>query len=238
MRSAAALLISALAAADPIAPIDVGFSEGIAEEIRDRLWTQLSEGLAEGGFELLPEAGIDEKLVAAAIPSGCVVGPCLKNVGEALSVQYALVARVEGVGSSFDIVLTVMDTESGGPVAQATERCDVCSMMEVEAIMKRSATTLATELKAHANPPPPPPPVVVVRPPPKKPSIWRWPGWKWVSLGLGVAAAGLGTYLVQIDGCTDDACTDQRSTGTPGMIAVGTGVVMMGGAGYLFAFGL
>ncbi len=236
MRLVAPLLLAALAHAGAVAPVELVFSESIAEETRDRLRSKLRQGLGEAGFVLQEEAAVRDKLTTSALPAGCVVGPCLVEVGKLLGVGHVLVGRIEGIESSFDVTLTAMETQSGTAVAQATERCDVCSMVDVEATVKKAAVTLAAGLKTSLAPKPrPPAPGVETRKPAPVPRFWR--GWKWVALGAGVAAAGVGSYLTQIDGrCLNDSCTERRETGTPGMIAVGTGVVLAGGAGYLFLF--
>jgi hypothetical protein len=213
----------------------VTFWQTIAPETRERLWTQLREGLAESGHELYAEAEVRQKLMAAGVPAGCVVGPCLRAVGTVLGVKYVLVGRVDGVESSFDITVTVLETDKGVPVAQATKRCEVCSMMDVEASVRRGSIELGAALRAYASPPPLPPPRA--RPVPKpKPNVWRWRGWKWVALGVGVAAVGAGTYLANADpSCVNEDCSTRH---TAGMASVGTGVVLIGGAGYLFLFDL
>jgi len=231
VRGLFALLLCSAALAETVAPIEVTFSETIAPETRDRLWVQLREGLAESGHQLLPEAEVRDKLVAAGVTSGCVVGPCLRAVGSVIQVKYVLVGRVDGVESSFDITLTVLETEKGVPIAQATKRCEVCSMMDVEASVRRGAVELGAAVRAYAAPPPPPPPTPKPKP---KPSVWRWRGWKWVALGAGAVAVGTGAYLANANAtCVDEDCSTRH---TAGMASVGTGVVMMGGAGYLFLF--
>jgi hypothetical protein len=237
MRIAASLLFASVAHAGAIAPIEVAFSDSIATETRERLWSKLRDGLAEAGFVLAEQTAVKDKLFASALPAGCVVGPCLVEVGKVLGVGHVLVGRIEGVESSFDVTLTALETGEGAVVAQATERCDVCGMVDVEATVRRAAVSIGAGLKTALAPKPKPKaePIVtrqtaaVGRPA----AVWR--GWKWVALGVGAAAVGVGTYLTHIDGrCLDAACTDQRNTGTAGMISVGTGVTMMGAAGYLF----
>ena len=238
MRVAAPLLLAAIARAGAVAPVEVVFSESIAVETRQRLWDQVRQGLHDAGFELEDENAVRDKLAASALPAGCVVGPCLVDVGKILGVPHVLVGRIEGVESSFDVNLTALETAKGTVVAQATERCDVCSMADVETTVRKAIVRLAATLKTSLQPTVEEKPIQIVVQQPKQASatgVWR--GWKWVALGVGVAAVGAGTYLTQIDGrCLNDACSDQRETGTPGMIAVGTGVVMMGAAGYLFLF--
>lgn len=52
--------------------------------------------------------------------------------------------------------------------------------------------------------------------------------WAWVSLGLGLAAAGGGAYLLEVDGTCDGGgdtgnCANLRDTRTPGLVLLGGG---------------
>ena len=231
VRGLFALLLCPVALAESVAPIEVTFSQTIAPETRERLWSQLQEGLAETGHQLRAEAEVREKLIAAGVPSGCVVGPCLRAVGTVLGTKYVLVGRVDGEESSFDITVTVIETDKGVPVAQTTKRCEICSLMDVEASLRRGAIELGAALRTYATQPAPPP---KPHKPPPKPSIWRWRGWKWVALGAGAVAVGTGAVLADADAsCLEQDCSARHAAG---MATVGTGVVMMGGAGYLFLF--
>jgi hypothetical protein len=240
MRCAAALLLSSVALAEPVAPIEISFSDSVPREARERLLGQLRQGLAEAGLELLDPVAVRAKLNASTFPAGCVVGPCLRTAGTTLAVKYVLFGSVAGVESSFDVTLTMLETAEGALVAQSTERCDVCGMTDVEGTVQRATAELLQNLKARPAAPKQaatPPPTTSRKMAPPKAGVWRWKGWKWVALGVGAASVGVGAYLTQVDGrCLDDACSDQRSTGAPGMVAVGSGVVVMGAAGYLFLF--
>lgn len=65
-----------------------------------------------------------------------------------------------------------------------------------------------------------------------------WGGWKWMTGGAGIAALGVGGYLLSVDGdCTDDPCTYQRETSLPGWVTIGGGAALVGISVYLFVRG-
>ena len=70
---------------------------------------------------------------------GCVVGSCLKDVKIQTNADVVLLAALNGSGTSFGWVVTLVRTDSGNVLAQKSERCDVCTVSEA-----LSAATLAT----------------------------------------------------------------------------------------------
>ncbi len=72
----------------------------------------------------------------------------------------------------------------------------------------------------------------------KPASSGPWGGWKWVTGGAGLAALGVGAYLLSVDGdCDDAACTYQRETSVPGWATIGGGAALAGISVYLFIRG-
>ena len=66
------------------------------------------------------------------------MGPCLTRVGEALEVDRVLVGEISGEGTSYDIMLTLLEIGGGTPLAQVSDRCDVCNFTEVEYAVARA----------------------------------------------------------------------------------------------------
>jgi hypothetical protein len=69
----------------------------------------------------------------------------------------------------------------------------------------------------------------------------RWGGWRFLTAGLALAALGTGGVLIGLDGrCSAEPpagqlCSDLYTTTTPGLVALGGGVVFAGLSIYLFA---
>lgn len=125
------LLFPALAGADSVAIYELRFSRvppALVEDIR----AKIKGGLTEAGYVVMSQDLARAKVDEQGIPPGCSVGPCLERVGRALNVQRVVSGGVSAQGTSFDIVLTMLETGGGTPLAQVAERCDVCNFNEVE----------------------------------------------------------------------------------------------------------
>lgn len=229
-------------ASEAVAPIDLVMPEALSAEMQQELEFSLRAAFAIRGYELQSVARVRAQLAGARVPPGCVTGPCLRDVGRALGVRWALVGGISGEGTTFDLSLTVLDIEKGMPVAQGTDRCDVCMVSELKETLRRLAERIAGELTSVSVPaviqPVPPPrasplladtlrepgPIEAVSPQPAVPETdvahaqRSWSGWKWVALALGVAGVSTGLILLALDGdCANSACEDEYNTGAAGM---------------------
>ncbi|MEK6606376.1 MAG: hypothetical protein AABZ30_01835 [Myxococcota bacterium] len=241
MRTALALTLAAstsAAAAEPIAPIDLAFNEILAPEMRKSLVSELAEALGAHGYELQGPRATAARLRDARLPPRCVIGPCLAKVGKILGTRLVLVGAVEGEGTTFDLSVTVLETREGRAVAQAAERCDVCTFAEVQSAMRRLAQKLAGELAAAMPPVSPRASEAEAGGAATTSSGPIWPGWKWIALGAGVVAVGVGGYVFSLDGdCATTACDERYTTGGAGMVLLGAGSAALGGAGLMLLFG-
>jgi len=134
----------ALAADDPgggraetVAVLD-SIIDGVPASARPDFQQNLEESLRGAGFTVLPQVTVRNLLLKSDATAGCSFGPCLRSVGQALGVELALVVRISADGPSFTFVLTLVDTQSGAPVAQVSDTCAVCTFDEAS-----SAATLA-----------------------------------------------------------------------------------------------
>jgi len=125
------LLSPTLARSDTLAIVDLRFA-AVPPTVREQIRARIQQTLTQEGYELPGESVVQERLKRAAIAPGCTVGPCLVEVGRALEVERAIVGGVSGQGTSYDITLTLLETNGGSVLAQVSHRCDVCNFKEVE----------------------------------------------------------------------------------------------------------
>lgn len=134
---AALLLVGQDAIADDLAILELRFSNvppGLTKQIRQRARSVLEEN----DYKVKRQDGIRARLRSAGLPPGCSMGPCLSRVGQALEVDQVLVGELSGEGTSYDIILTLLETGGGTPLAQVSDRCDVCNFTEVEFAVARA----------------------------------------------------------------------------------------------------
>lgn len=135
------LLLPAAARASDVAVLDLRLSESTpAVEKQVMQWLQAS--LRGVGYGVLEREEVKKRLASGGGAPGCTQGPCLEQIGRLLRVRRVLVGGIAVHGSSYDILLTLVDTESGCSVAQVNTRCDVCNFADVGESVARAARTL------------------------------------------------------------------------------------------------
>jgi hypothetical protein len=142
MRSAVALIALVLiwapqrANAEPVQAKpeprpDVGIllvaTPGIEAAAADKLESEVVLG-AEAVLRVVPREELAER--AGTLISGCTFGPCLRQIYDRAKIELVLVARISQVGSSYEFVISLVDTRSGIPTSQVAESCDVCTVDE------------------------------------------------------------------------------------------------------------
>ena len=123
--------------AESVAVIDSNI-DGVPASAKPGFELNLEDSLRGAGFTVLPQVTVKNLLLKSDATAGCSFGPCLRSVGKALGVELALVVRISADGPSFTFVLTLVDTNSGAPVAQVSDTCAVCTFDEAS-----SAATIA-----------------------------------------------------------------------------------------------
>jgi hypothetical protein len=90
---------------------------------------------------------IAEEIVAARLRElnvlvDCYVGPCLSRIGKQLGAERIITGTIAAQGSSYDVLLSLLDTEGGTLLGQVSSRCDVCTFQDLEALVGRAVGEL------------------------------------------------------------------------------------------------
>lgn len=155
---------------------------------------------------------------------GCLVGDCLAEVRTQTGAELVLLAALNGSGTSFGYVITLVRTDNGRVLAQESNRCDVCTVKEA-----MTEATLATIRLLNAVPDTLPDEAAnqgaaidiavgkLVRRMRRDERSWNRRGLALTLTGIAVAAAGTALYL--LDGEQDYAL---------GIAAAGGGLAVAG----------
>jgi hypothetical protein len=133
--------VPARAGAEVVSILELRFDQvppALAADVRQRLHDVLSSL----GYRVVNERETAKRLAGSGLPPGCTVGQCLARVRDQVSADRVLVGGIASQGSSYDLVLTLVETGSGSPLAQVTDRCDVCNFKEVESAVAKAAERL------------------------------------------------------------------------------------------------
>ena len=195
---------------------------GIPADQERRYQDTLRTELKRAGYEVIDERDARKQLERQGAPPNCTVGPCLQRVGGALRAQRVLVGGVLAQGSNYDVILTFLDTSQGAPVAQAQERCEVCTSDEGLRAFARVIDSL-TGRAPSSGAAGPPPPRVVWHP---APTWYQQPAFRMTTLSLGVASLAVGAALLAFDGaCSGTNCRRTFDFTIPGAVLVGAGAL-------------
>lgn len=192
---------------DSIGVLEVA-TEGVSETAGDMLEESIEETLADVGFRVVRSATVREKLGSADYIAGCTFGPCMAEVKAATGLSRVLVARIQGAGQSYSVVVSLVHTDTGHLIAQVAQSCPVCTVDEAISTAALAVVELVTSPPEGAGEVAGPAPVT-----PTRDHTARVRKAGWVMLVSGVVAGAAGGYLLT---------TDEDSTG---------GVVTGAGAG-------
>jgi hypothetical protein len=112
---------------------------GVSQAAGDKFEESVEETLAGVGFHVVRSSWVKEKLAGTNYVGGCTVGPCMREVLMRTGLRQVLVARIQGAGQSYSVVVSLVDTRSGELVSQVAQSCPVCTVEEAI-----STATLAT----------------------------------------------------------------------------------------------
>lgn len=121
---------------------------GVPEEVKAQFQSRLEALLDPRHYWLSPKSRMHAMLAnSTKWAEGCVIGHCLAEVKTQTGADLVLLAALNGSGTSFGYVVTLVRTDTGRVLAQESERCDVCTVNEALA-----NATLATVKLLNAVP--------------------------------------------------------------------------------------
>jgi hypothetical protein len=227
-----AFQLALLATRTAIAPVPTG--KHVAPAIQRAFQDELPRALTEAGgagTTLIAPNEVDMKVAEKPELLKCTQGPCLTDEAALLSVERLVVPQLEplhdpGV-SGVSMRLQIFDVAAGRMVADEETRCAPCSAESIRSHVKELTARLYTSLDKALNPQPVVQAFTATVVEKRKP---RFKVIKWIALGAGLAAAGVGAGLWAIDGqgtCSlapgQQQCMNVYDTLPAGAAMVGTG---------------
>ena len=119
--------------------------EGVPKEIQKQFQSDLEKQLDSTHYWLAPQQRMRDMMAnSTKWTEGCVVGDCLKEVKVQTGADLVLLASITGADNSFGYVVTLVRTDTGAFLAQAADRCEVCTVKEALANAIIAAVRLVT----------------------------------------------------------------------------------------------
>lgn len=113
-----------------VAVLDVRV-DGVPDEAKERFQRGLEDQLDTSHYWLMSRATIKQRMMRSTKwTEGCLVGPCLAEVRAQSGAELVLIAALNGSGTSFGYVVTLVRTDTGRVLQQESDRCDVCTVNE------------------------------------------------------------------------------------------------------------
>jgi len=136
---------------EPIGVLEVA-TYGVSKAAGDKFEQSVEETLAGVGFRVVRSTQVLQELAGTNYVSGCTVGPCMKEVLARTGLRRVLVARIQGAGQSYSVVVSLVDTQSGQLVSQVAQSCPVCTVEDaISTSIKAVATLLTSDGSARAG---------------------------------------------------------------------------------------
>lgn len=106
--------------------------EGLSADVRDSFRSELEQHIDNKRFWLANRGYMKSRMLGSTRwTEGCLVGPCLAELRAHTGAELVLLAALTGSGTSFGYVITLIRSDTGNVVDQASDRCDVCTVSEV-----------------------------------------------------------------------------------------------------------
>ena len=122
-----------------VAVLDVAVT-GVPNEVKEQFLAGLDAQIDDKRFWIAPRKYVHEKMMSSTKwTEGCFVGACLAEVRAQTHADLVLLVAINGAGTSFGSVVTLVRTDTGAVASQESERCDVCTVNEA-----LTTATLAT----------------------------------------------------------------------------------------------
>lgn len=123
--------------------------DGVSEDVKLKFEQQLEQQLDTNQYWLSNRAQMRERMkFSTKWTEGCMVGACLVELRTQTSAQLVLLAALNGSGTSFGYVVTLVRTDTGRVLAQRSERCDVCTINEAMTEATLATIGLLSEIPA------------------------------------------------------------------------------------------
>jgi hypothetical protein len=119
-------------------------TSGLSEAAGDRFEQKVEETLAQSGVGVVRSKTVKQALIVSSYMAGCTFGPCLKEVFKRTGLRRVLVARIQGAGQSYSVIVSLLDTETGNLLAQVATPCPACTVDEAIATGTLSVVQLLT----------------------------------------------------------------------------------------------
>lgn len=128
--------------------------QGLTAEVEGRLRGTLRDSLQRGGFSIVDEREIDDRLQRDPALASCATRSCFARLALMLGVRRVVEGTVQHPQrSSYSMKLQVRDLRSGQPVGNPVEeRCDICSTEEAQQMVSRGADRLARSAPPESDP--------------------------------------------------------------------------------------
>jgi len=132
---------------EPIGVLEVATS-GVSQAAGDKFEQSVEETLAGVGFRVVRSNQVQKELAATNYISGCTFGPCMKEVGARTGLRRVLVARIQGAGQTYSVVVSLVDTQTGQLVSQVAQSCPVCTVEDAISTSIKAVVALLTDEQA------------------------------------------------------------------------------------------
>lgn len=138
------------AAGRKVATLPLDVQGELPDSDRDDMTKALLSGLERGAFEVISP---DQVVAASPGAAGCADAGCAKQVASATGSQYVVRSRVTVQDRDYQIVVELLDGETGQSIAQTEDGCEICGVADVSPMFTTGAATLGTKIDALATGP-------------------------------------------------------------------------------------
>lgn len=132
-----------------LAVLPISLTGSDDEAAGPRLSEHLQKGLARGKFAVVPAADVDRHA-----PAGCSDRPCLDALRERAGATFALRSVITVDDRDYVVRLELLATRDGAVLASSEERCDLCGLAEVGALVEAQGALLRRSLEDLIQGPP------------------------------------------------------------------------------------
>ena len=132
-----------------LAVLPLGLTGSQDETAGPRLFEHLQKGLARGAFAVVDAAEV-ERLAA----NGCSEKRCLAALRKQAGATFVLRSAITVDDRDYVVRLELLATEDGALLASSEERCDLCGLAEVGALVEAQGALLRRKLEDLIQGPP------------------------------------------------------------------------------------